>query len=71
MGPTIRQQIVALLEGHLANQKHLDLSVRHGEGTNTVAKKGGDGMGYSGYKHQRGVSVGPKTCNQFAAKKAG
>jgi len=26
--------------------------VLHGDGTNTVAKKGGDGIGYSGYKHQ-------------------
>jgi hypothetical protein len=43
--------------GHLADQKHLDLSVLHGDGTNTVAKKGGDGMGYSGYKHQKGENV--------------
>ena len=43
--------------GHLANQKHLDLSVLHGDGTNTVAKKGGDGLGYSGYKHQKGEKV--------------
>ena len=40
--------------GHLADQNHLDLSVLHGDGTNTVAKKGGDGIGYSGYKHQKG-----------------
>ena len=26
---------------HLAGEKHLDLSVLHGDGTNTVAKKGG------------------------------
>jgi hypothetical protein len=26
---------------HLAVEKHLDLSVLHGDGTNTVAKKGG------------------------------
>jgi transposase len=26
---------------HLATEKHLDLSVLHGDGTNTVAKKGG------------------------------
>src|SRR5215475_10925212 len=43
--------------GHLADQKHLDLSVLHGDGTNTVAKKGGDGLGYSGYKHQKGDKV--------------
>jgi len=28
---------------HLAAEKHLDLSVLHGDGTNTVAKKGGMG----------------------------
>jgi K+/H+ antiporter YhaU regulatory subunit KhtT len=31
--------------------------VLHGDGTNTVAKKGGDGIGYSGYKHQTGEKV--------------
>ena len=39
---------------HLAYYQQLDLSVLHGDGTNTVAKKGGDGIGYSGYKHQKG-----------------
>jgi hypothetical protein len=43
--------------GHLAHHQQLDLSVLHGDGTNTVAKKGGDGMGYSGHKHQRGEKV--------------
>jgi transposase len=33
---------------HLAEQHHLDLTILHGDGTNTVAKKGGDGIGYSG-----------------------
>ncbi len=42
---------------HLSDQKHLDLRVLHGDGTNTVAKKGGDGIGYSGYKHQKGEKV--------------
>jgi transposase len=42
---------------HLADHKQLDLSVLHGDGTNTVAKKGGDGIGYSGYKHQKGEKV--------------
>ena len=37
--------------GHLSDQNRLDLSVLHGDGTNTVAKKGGDGLGYSGHKH--------------------
>jgi len=43
--------------GHLADQHHLDLSILHGDGTNTVAKKGGDGIGYSGHKHQKGEKV--------------
>jgi transposase len=43
--------------GHLADHKQLDLSILHGDGTNTVAKKGGDGIGYSGYKHQKGEKV--------------
>src|SRR5438309_11696901 len=42
---------------HLAEHHHLDLSVLHGDGTNTVAKKGGDGIGYSGHKHQKGEKV--------------
>ena len=35
----------------------LDLRILHGDGTNTVAKKGGDGIGYSGHKHQQGEKV--------------
>src|SRR5713101_701475 len=42
---------------HLADQHQLDLSILHGDGTNTVAKKGGDGIGYSGHKHQKGEKV--------------
>jgi hypothetical protein len=41
----------------LHEAKELDVSVLHGDGTNTVAKKGGNGIGYSGYKHQRGEKV--------------
>jgi transposase len=33
---------------HLAVAKHLDTSVRHGDGTNTVAKTGGTGLGTRG-----------------------
>ena len=43
--------------GHLSEHNQLDLSVLHGDGTNTVAKKGGDGVGYSGHKHQKGEKV--------------
>ena len=43
--------------GHLSDHHRLDLNVLHGDGTNTVAKKGGDGIGYSAYKHQKGEKV--------------
>jgi transposase len=43
--------------GYLSDHNQLDLSVLHGDGTNTVAKKGGDGIGYSGHKHQKGEKV--------------
>ena len=42
---------------YLADHHQLDLSILHGDGTNTVAKKGGDGIGYSGHKHQKGEKV--------------
>jgi hypothetical protein len=42
---------------HLDEHKKLDLSVLHGDGSNTVAKKGGKGIGYSGHKHQTGEKV--------------
>ncbi len=35
----------------------LDLSVLHGDGTTTAAKKGGDNLGYSGHKHFKGEKV--------------
>lgn len=43
--------------GHLSDHNQLDLSVLHGDGTNTVAKKGGDGIGYAGDNHQKGENV--------------
>jgi transposase len=42
---------------HLAEQSHLDLSILHGDGSNTVAKKGGDGIGYCGHKRQKGEKI--------------
>ena len=42
---------------HLSAHNHLDLSILHGDSTNTVAKKGGDGISYSGHKHQKGEKV--------------
>ncbi len=41
----------------LFDKKMLNISILHGDGTNTVSKKGGDGIGYSGHKHQRGEKV--------------
>ena len=37
----------------LADQKHLDLRVLHGDGTNTVAKKGEMGLGIRGTNTRR------------------
>ena len=42
---------------YLSDQRQLDLRVLHGDGTNTMAKKGGDGIGYSGHKHQKGEKI--------------
>jgi transposase len=38
---------------HLADEKTLDLRVLHGDGTNTVAKKGGMGLGTRGTNTRR------------------
>ena len=38
---------------HLAVEQHLDLSVLHGDGTNTVAKKGGMALGSRGINTRR------------------
>jgi hypothetical protein len=42
---------------HLAERHHLDLRILHDDSSNTVAKKGGDGIGYSGHKPQKGEKV--------------
>ena len=42
---------------HLSEQHHLNLTILHGDGTNTVAKKGGDGIDCSGHKHQTGEKI--------------
>ncbi len=41
----------------LSDKEKLDISTLNGDGSNTVAKKGGDGIGYSGHKHQKGEKV--------------
>jgi hypothetical protein len=38
---------------HLAAEQHLDTSVLHGDGTNTVAKKGGTGLATRGTNTRR------------------
>jgi transposase len=44
---------------HLLAHNHLNLSILHGDATNTVAKKGGDGIGYSGPQHKRAKKSSP------------
>jgi hypothetical protein len=51
------EQAFIVSVAHLPAHNQLDLSILHGDGTNTVAKKGGDGIGYSGHKHQKGEKV--------------
>ena len=41
----------------LHQSKLLDLSVLHGDGTSTPAKKGGDNIGFNGHKHFKGEKV--------------
>jgi transposase len=53
---SLEQAFIASVR-HLADHNHLDLRVLHGDGTNTVAKKGGDGIGYSGHKPQKGEKI--------------
>src|SRR5215510_10531860 len=44
---------------HLAQEKHLDLSILHGDGTNTVAKKGAMASGTRGTNTRRGKRSAP------------
>jgi transposase len=47
----------------------LELTVIHGDGTTTAAKKGGDNLGYSGHKHLKGdkvVAFCDRHCNVIA-----
>ncbi len=62
----------AIFEGsvlHLHQKEYLDIGVIHGDGTTTVAKKGGDNLGFSGHKHLKGDKVIPfcdRNCNVIA-----
>ena len=44
---------------HLAAEKHLDVSVLHGDGTNTVAKKGAMVLGIRGTNIRRASNTSP------------
>ena len=46
---------------HLAAEKQLDLSVLHGDGTNTVAKKGGMGLATRATNIRRGRNSSPSS----------
>ncbi|NLP64776.1 transposase [Paraburkholderia sacchari] len=53
----------------LHDDRLLDLTVIHGDGTTTAAKKGGDNLGYSGHKHLKGdkvVALCDRHCNVIA-----
>ena len=54
---------------HLHQKEHLDISVIHGDGTTTAAKKGGDNLGFSGHKHLKSdkvVAFCDRDCNIIA-----
>jgi transposase len=62
----------AILAGsvsRLHDDQLLDLTVIHGDGTTTAAKKGGDNLGHSGHKHLKGdkvVALCDRHCNVIA-----
>lgn len=61
--------ILNMFEGSvfkLHNANLLDTSVTHGDGTTTMAKKGGDCLGFSGHKHMKSekiVAFVDRNCN--------
>ncbi len=54
---SLDQALIATVR-HLAEQHHLDLTILHGDGNATrLPKRAGDGIGYSGHKHQTGEKI--------------
>src|ERR687896_939511 len=50
---SLQQAFIASV-GHLSDEKHLDLRVLHGDGTNTVAKKGAMGSATQAISTKKG-----------------
>ena len=53
----------------LSLKGQLDISVIHGDGKTTAAKKGGDNLGFNGHKHMKGdkvVAFCDRNCNVIA-----
>ena len=55
---SLQQAFIASV-GHLSDEKHLDLRVRHGDGTNTVAKKGAMGSATRAISTKKGRRSSP------------
>jgi transposase len=55
---SLEQAFIASV-AHLAAEKHLDLSILHGDGTNTVANKGAMGLATRGTNTRRATKSSP------------
>jgi transposase len=63
------EAIFAASVSRLHDDQLPDLTVIHGDGTTTAAKKGGDNLGYSGHKHlkcDKVVALCDRRCNIIA-----